>query len=69
MYGSIDYVGIAAALGTAIYAALGLDYLALYEFGLPLQAVCNGAVLLALLIGAYIGIEFFSRKLGKSNDP
>ena len=61
-----DFVGIIAALGTAVYAALGLDYLAVDEFGLSLRAVCNGALLVALFIGLYIAIEFFGRKLGKA---
>lgn len=65
MDSSIDLVAIATALGTAVYAALGLDYITLYEFGLPLQAVCKGAVLVALLIGVYVAIEFVSGKLTK----
>jgi hypothetical protein len=55
-----DLVAIATAFGTAVYAALGLDYLTLEEFGLPLQLVGRGAVLVALLIGVFIAIEFFS---------
>lgn len=65
MDSSIDFVAIAAALGMAAYAALGLDYVALYECGLPQQAVCKGAVLVALLIGIFIAIEFLSGKLSK----
>ena len=62
---SIDLVATATALGTAIYTAVGLDYLALYEFDLPPQAVCNGATLIALLIGVYIGVELLGEKLRK----
>ena len=66
MESSLDFVTIAAALGAAVYAALGLDYVAVAEFGLPLQAVCKGATLVALLIGVFIAIEFLSGKLGKA---
>jgi hypothetical protein len=62
---SIDFVAIATAIGTAAYAALSLDYVALETFGLPLQLVCRGAVLAALIIGLFIAIEFLSRKLKK----
>ena len=65
MEGSIDLVAIATAFGVAAYAALGLDYLALYQFGLPLQAVCKGSVLVALLIGVFVAIEYASGKLRK----
>jgi hypothetical protein len=66
MHDSIDFVGLAAALGTAVYAALGLDYLAIDGFGLSLQAVCNGAMLVALLLGLYIAIELLSGRLSKA---
>ena len=59
MEGSIDFVTIATAFGTAIYAAVGLDYLTLEEFGLPLQLVSRGAVLVALIIGLFVAIEVF----------
>jgi len=65
MENSIDLVAIATAIGTAVYAALALNYIALEEFGLPLQLVCRGAVLAALLIGVFIAIEFLSGKLSK----
>lgn len=60
-----DIVTIGTAFGTAVYAALGLDFLAADELGLSLQAVCKGAVLIALVIGVFIAIEFFSAKLSK----
>ena len=66
MESSLDFVTIAVAFGAAVYAALGLDYITVAEFGLPLQAVCKGATLVALLIGVFIAIEFLSRKLGKA---
>jgi hypothetical protein len=62
---STDLITIATAFGTAVYAALCLDFLAAYELGLSLQAVCRGAVLVALIIGVFIAIEFFSGKLSK----
>lgn len=62
---SMDLVAIATAFGTAVYAALGLEYIALEVFGLPLQLVCRGAVLAAFLIGVFIAIEFLSGKLSK----
>jgi hypothetical protein len=62
---STDLVAIATAFGTAVYAALGLDYIALEQCGLPLQLVGRGAVLAALLIGSFIAIEFVSGKLSK----
>ena len=66
MESSNDFVTIAAAFGAAVYAALGLDYIAIARLGLPLQAVARGATLVALLIGIFIAIEFLSRKLGKA---
>jgi len=63
MESSIDFVAIATAFSTAIYAALGLDYLTVAEFELPLGVVCRGAVLAAFIIGVFIAIEFFSGKL------
>jgi hypothetical protein len=65
MESGIDLVAIATALGTAVYAALGLDYLAFYEFGLPLHAVGKAAVLVALVIGIFVAVEFLSGKLTK----
>jgi len=61
----MDLVAVATAFGTAVYAALGLDYIALEELGLPLQVVCRGAVSAALLISVFIAIEFLSGKLSK----
>ena len=69
MQDSIDFVGIATALGTAAYAALGFDYLAVYELGLPPQAVCQGALLGAVLVGAFVGMKLLSRKLRKAKRP
>ena len=57
---------IASALGIAGYAASALDYVALYEFGFTREAVRNGAVIVAILIGALIAIEVFGGKLGKA---
>lgn len=65
MFGSIDYVGIATALGTAFYTALSLDYFATDKFAFPVETVCNGSVLIALLIGLYVAIDFFGDRLKK----
>ncbi len=64
---NIDLLAIAMAIGTAIYAALALDYLAIYQFGFSLQLVCRGATLVALLVGVFIAIEFLSGILSKSS--
>ena len=60
---SIDFVAVAMAFGTAVYAALGLDYVTTAAFGLSLQAVYDGSLVIALMIGAYVAIAFFSNKL------
>ena len=62
---STDFVALATALGTAFYAALCLDFLAIDELGLSLQLVWGGAVSAALLVGVFIAIEFLSGKLSK----
>jgi hypothetical protein len=62
---SIDWIVITTACGTAVYAAFCLDYFATDKFGFPLQTVCSGAVLAALIIGLFVAIDFFSGKLSK----
>jgi hypothetical protein len=64
---SLGYVGVVSGIGTAVYAAIGLDYLATAKLGLSLQMVQAGAMLIALLIGAYIAIEFFGNRLRKDS--
>jgi hypothetical protein len=66
MESRIDFVTIASVLGMAGYAAFALDYVALYEFGFTQEAVRNGAVVVAILIGALVAIEFFGKRLGKA---
>ena len=61
-----NFLPIATALGTAVYAALGLAYLALDWFGLPTQLVWKGAFFVAVLIGCFLGIESLSHKLRKA---
>ncbi len=65
MESSIDFVTVATAGGTAVYAAWSLDYFATDKFGFPVQTVCNGSALIALLIGLYVAIDFFGDRLKK----
>jgi hypothetical protein len=60
-----DWIVITTACGTAVYAALCLDYFATDKFGFPLQTVCNGSALIALLIGLYVAIDYFGDRLKK----
>lgn len=60
-----DWTVIVTACGTSVYAALCLDYFATDKFGFPRQAVCKGSVLIALLIGLYVAIDFFGDRLKK----
>lgn len=63
---TIDFLTAVTALGTAAYVALGFDYLALDQFGFSSQAVCKGAIFVAVLIGIYIGLECLNGKLRNS---
>ena len=66
MENRIDLWMISCALGIAAYAALALDYVALYDFGFTREAVRKVSLVVAVLIGAMIAIEFLGKKLGKA---
>lgn len=51
------------AMSTATEAALTLAYIAHYDFGLSRQEIRTPAVVGAVVIGALVAVEFFSKKL------
>ena len=51
------------AMSAATEAALTLVYIAHYDFGLSRQEIRTPAVVGAVVIGALVAVEFFSKKL------
>jgi hypothetical protein len=58
-------VTLANAVCVAGYAAISLRYVALYDLGLSNDEIRNWATLLALIIAAYVAIDFLGR-MGKA---
>jgi hypothetical protein len=65
MENRFDIVTIANAVCVAGYAAISLRYVALYDLGLSNDEVRSGATMLAIIIAAYVAIDFFGT-MGKA---
>jgi hypothetical protein len=61
-----DLVMIASATCVAAYVAVGLGYLAVYDFGLSRDLVRSAATSAAILIAATLAIDYFGKKLGNT---
>jgi hypothetical protein len=61
MENGFSIVTMANAVCVAGYAAISLRYVALYDLGLSNDEIRNGATMLAVMIGAYVVIDFFAR--------
>jgi hypothetical protein len=59
MENRFDIVTIANAVCVAGYAAVSLRYVALYDLGLSNDEIRSGATMLAIIIAAYVAIDFF----------
>ena len=59
MENRFSIVTIANAVCVAGYAAISLRYVALYDLELSNDEIRNWATLLALIIAAYVAIDFF----------
>ena len=65
MENRFDIVTIANAVCVAGYAAVSLRYVALYDLGLSNDQVRSGATMLAIIIAAYLAIDFLGT-MGKA---
>jgi hypothetical protein len=65
---NVDRIAIllSAAAGGAIVAAFSLGYIAHYDFGLSRQEIRTPALRAAAIIALLLAVEFFGRKLSKS---
>ena len=61
MENRFSIVTIANGVCVAGYAAISLRYVALYDLELSNDEIRNWATLLALIIAAYVAIDFFGR--------
>ena len=66
MESKFDIVTIIHVTFVAAYVAIALDYVAHYRLGYSLQEIRGAAVMNAVVIAAFIAIDFFGKKLGKS---
>ena len=66
MESRFDIVTIAIAVGVAAYVAIAMGYVARYELGFSLQEIRSAAVLIAVVIGSLVAIDFFGTTLGKA---
>jgi hypothetical protein len=62
-----DLVTIISAISVAAYVAVGLRYLAVYDFRLSSDMIRSAAVVAALLISATLAIIYFGKKSGRGN--
>ena len=65
MEGKFDLVTIANAVCVAAYVAIALG-VALYDLGIPREAVRAAAVIGAVLLAALMANDFLGRKPGKA---
>jgi hypothetical protein len=61
-----DIVAIANAVCIAGYAAIALRYVLLYDLRFSGEEIRSGAMFTAIMIAAWIAIDFFGKKLGHS---
>jgi hypothetical protein len=61
-----DLILVAYALGFAVYVAITLGYLALFRLGFSSELVRGFAMITAMLMAAFVAIEFFGKKLRKA---
>jgi hypothetical protein len=62
----LDVVTKISAGFVAAYVAIAINYVARYDFGFSAQQIRGAALVLAVIIAALIGIDFFGKKLGKA---
>jgi hypothetical protein len=63
MESKLDAVIAISAIFVAAYVAAVIDYVARYGLGIPLQEIRGAAVVVAVVIAAFIAIDFFGKKL------
>ena len=61
-----DVMATVSAVCVAAYAALAIRFVARHYLGLSLEEIRGAAVLAAVVIAAFIGIDFFGKKLRKA---
>ena len=66
MESKFDIVTIIHVVFVAAYVAIALDHVAQYDLGYSLQEIRGAAVMTAVVIAAFIAIDFFGKKLGKA---
>ena len=66
MENRFDIATIASAVGVAAYVAIAMGYVARHELGFSLQEIRSAAVLIAVVIGSLVAIDFFGTTLGKA---
>lgn len=60
MENKFGIVTMANAVCVAGYAAISLRYVALYDLGLSNDEIRNWAMMLAVIIAAYVAIDFWA---------
>jgi hypothetical protein len=65
MESKFDIATIIHVVFVAAYVAIALD-VAQYDLGYSLQEIRGAAVMTAVVIAAFIAIDFFGKKLGKA---
>jgi hypothetical protein len=66
MENSYNVVTVASAVCVAGYGAITLWYVTLYDLGLSRQEVRTGATIIAIVIAAFVAIDFVGEKLRKA---
>ncbi len=67
MKSRLNIITIVHALSTAAYAAMALAFLTLYYFRLSGEQVRGAATIVAILIAAFVAIDFYGKKLRSSD--
>ncbi len=67
MESRFNIVTIVHALSTAAYAALALGFVTLYYLRLSGEQVRGAAMVTAILIAAFVAIDFYGKKLRNSD--
>jgi hypothetical protein len=62
----LDIVTMASAFCVAVYVAIALRYVALYDLGFSGQQIRSAAVISAIAMAAMVAIDFVGSKPGKT---
>ena len=62
MENKLDIATIVSAVGVAVYAALAIRHVALYDLGFSFQQIRGAAMVIAAVILAVVAVDFFDKQ-------